>query len=318
MPLAFISHAVEDEALAARIARDLAASGIDCFFAPWEIRAGESIRQRIDDGIGACTHFVVLMTPSSIDKNWVNAEIDAGFDRQTAGRCRIIVLRAGIALDQLPPLLRPQLSPSVDDYDAAMPSLISGVWGVTVRPPLVPTPSFISQAIAPRSGLSIGAGLLVQFLVANTATARAMDPQVSVGELRMVVNLPDDDLIEIVDELESRDHVSVSRALGAGPLGFVALYPTARLFAEMDVFFMPWDPEQDAKTIASHLVSEPEGAVIVQLLVAKLGWTPRRMNPATTRLVVLGAADPSNSIDPDFEHQSLRRNAATRRLLRDQ
>ncbi len=67
-PRAFLCHASEDKRLARRLATDLQAAGIDTFFDEWSIAPGQSIRQRIEEGLEGCTHFVVLLTESSISK----------------------------------------------------------------------------------------------------------------------------------------------------------------------------------------------------------------------------------------------------------
>lgn len=78
-PIAFLAHASEDKDLARRIVISLADSGISTFFDKWEIRTGDSIRQKIDQGLSNCRHFLVLLTENSIAKPWVNAEIDGAF-----------------------------------------------------------------------------------------------------------------------------------------------------------------------------------------------------------------------------------------------
>jgi hypothetical protein len=77
-PKVSLSFAFEDQALAGRIARTLQSNGIDTWWAEWCLGPGDSIRQRIDEGLGNCTYFVVLLTPASVAKPWVAAEMDAG------------------------------------------------------------------------------------------------------------------------------------------------------------------------------------------------------------------------------------------------
>ena len=57
-PVAFLCHGSEDKATVRRLAEDLLAAGIDVFFDEWEIRSGDSLRRKIDDGLGRCTHFI--------------------------------------------------------------------------------------------------------------------------------------------------------------------------------------------------------------------------------------------------------------------
>jgi hypothetical protein len=80
-PRVFLSYAFEDKQLAERIAHTLQAQGIDTWWAGWCMAAGDSLRQKIDQGLAGCTHFVVLLTRTSIEKPWVKQEMDAGLVR---------------------------------------------------------------------------------------------------------------------------------------------------------------------------------------------------------------------------------------------
>ncbi len=314
--LVFLCHATEDKSTVERLARALMASGINTFFDSWEIRAGDSLRRKIDEGIGSCTHFIVVLSPVSIQKPWVNAELDAGFVAHLADRVRLIPLRLGLAPHQLPPLLSGRFSPALDDFDSAVSSLISDILGVTQRPPLGTVPSFATHAIHSEAGLSILAGRIAAFLIQTSKRGRSADPQLDVDDLRAIAEVPDDDIAEAVDELESRGWVTPTRALVAGPLGFVRLLPTARLFSDLDAMLMPWNPREDARTVAAAIVNSNGGSMVIQLLAHQLGWTPRRMNPAVTLLVEDGVMDNSNSHDAEFEYYSLHKNISTRRFLR--
>src|ERR1700730_3557674 len=102
-PVAFLSHASEDKELARRIAISLQSAGIPTFLDEWDIRAGDSIRQEIEQGLLICTHFVVLLTEHSIVKPWVNAEIDGAFMQKMEGRTQIIPLRFNLPHSALSP-----------------------------------------------------------------------------------------------------------------------------------------------------------------------------------------------------------------------
>jgi hypothetical protein len=90
-PYAFICHASEDKSVAERMATDLRAAGIEAFFDKWEMRSGDSLRQKIDEGLGRCTHFIALLSRPYLrlgrDDSHVNL-IDVS--RLPAGRSRQI------------------------------------------------------------------------------------------------------------------------------------------------------------------------------------------------------------------------------------
>ena len=112
-PTAFLSFAYEDFALAEAVAKALMSSGIDTWWAEWEIKAGDSLRQKIDSGLQGCTHFIALLTPRSLPKPWVQQELDAGLIRKLNNGVKLIALRSELSVDQLPPLLQGLNSPSV-------------------------------------------------------------------------------------------------------------------------------------------------------------------------------------------------------------
>src|SRR5438105_6103332 len=105
-PIAFLAHASEDKVLARRIAISLTDNGIPTFFDEWEIRTGDSIRQKIDQGLWNCTHFLVLLTENSIVKPWVNAEIDGAFAQKMEGLCELLPIRFNLPHHRLPPTLK--------------------------------------------------------------------------------------------------------------------------------------------------------------------------------------------------------------------
>lgn len=283
MPSAFLCHASEDKQTVELLARHLMASGIDTFFDKWEIRSGDTIRQRIDAGIEGCTHFVAVLSPTSLGKQWVNAELDAGFVARLANRVRFIPLRLGLGPEQLPPLFSGLRSPSLDEFDSASRELVADILGITERPPVGATPPFATRVLPEDSGLSPLAGRIAAHLVQASETARDSDPQLGVDDLRTLAgDANDEDIAEAVDELDSFGLVHATKVLGAGELGFIRIMPKPQLFAALDGLLMPWNPEEDARTVAATLLNTDSGYMATQLLAQQLGWTPRRMNPAIT------------------------------------
>ena len=65
VPRVFLSYASENKELAGQVANTLMKNRIETWWDEWEIRPGDSIRQKIDEGIGDCTHFLVLLTSQS-------------------------------------------------------------------------------------------------------------------------------------------------------------------------------------------------------------------------------------------------------------
>jgi len=97
-------------------------------------RAGDSLRQRIDEGLGACTHFLVLLTPTSISKPWVNQEMDAGLMQKLQAKARFLPVRKDLPHTSLPPLLQGMYSPELRDFDKDMTRLVLDIHEVSRKP----------------------------------------------------------------------------------------------------------------------------------------------------------------------------------------
>jgi TIR domain len=314
-PHAFLSHASEDGVLAVRLAKDLLASGIDTFLDVWDITAGDSLRQRIDAGLGTCTHFLVLLTPISISKSWVRAEIDAAFVQKVLGRCKVIPMRCNLSPSDLPPLLGALYSPSLDDYGVAVPSLIADLYGVSQKPAIGLPPAFIKPALPAETGLTPATRSIVVCLIQGSQHGLEDDPLLSIHELQQGTGLPEESLVDAAFELEERGLVRLRRHLNVSPAGFDLVRPTASLFVAFDQFAMTWRPEEDALQIAVRLVSSSEGA-LVHTLSKDLCWSPRRINPAITYLEGQDLVQVSEMTSHPYARHCIFPNERTRRWVK--
>ncbi len=315
VPVAFLCHGSEDKDLARQLATDLRSRGIDVFFDEWEIGPGDSIRQKIDGGLGRCTHFLALLTATSLTKAWVNAEIDAGFVRKVEGSAMFIPLRAGLAPNQLPPLLRGLHSPTIDDYSVSLPRLVSALHGISLRPLLGPPPAPLVNHTR-WGNLSPAGEAIVRLMVEHSQRGRKMDPQISPDYLHQA-GLSDYDIQDAVDELETRTLIGRLSGLGCGDLGFFAIYPEEELFIRFDKLMHPWDASQDALRLATDLVNGDDEFLDIPKIAAAYGWSPRRMNPALAFLDSRSLGQGLRAIDRDYSVVALRRTPATRRFVRD-
>jgi hypothetical protein len=141
----YLAHASEDhETLAKPLAESLMANGIEVWFDEWEIRTGDSLRRKMEEGLAICTHFVVLLTPNSLHKPWVETEIDAGFIRSVGGASRFMGLRTGIGVDDLSPFLRTLRCPEVHlGQVSEVENLIADIHGVSRKPQRGDAPRYV-------------------------------------------------------------------------------------------------------------------------------------------------------------------------------
>ena len=100
----FLSYATDDKEIARRIVDKLHEQGVRVWFDTFELRPGDSIAKAIDDAISASDYLVVLLSPSSVNSVWVQAELAAAFSRDLASR-DITLLPVLIADCEIPLLL---------------------------------------------------------------------------------------------------------------------------------------------------------------------------------------------------------------------
>ncbi len=266
-PKAFLSYSFDDRDLAKSIANALMANGIDTWWAEWEIRAGDSLRQLIDEGLSGCSHFIVLMTPGSIQKPWVRQEMDAGLVRRIDGQAKFLPLRSGLPTKDLPPLLSGMLSPEIgDDFVASIRNLVNDIHDVGRKPPLGPAPAATQL---PDTGYSKTATGIAQIFVEATQDATFADPQQSIDELAEMLDASREDIIDALYEL--RDFVKETHD---------QVLPLPDLFSEFDGHFKEWSPETDALRLAADMLNDPNFPYHPAVIAAHYGWEPRRLNPA--------------------------------------
>ncbi|MBN1461944.1 MAG: toll/interleukin-1 receptor domain-containing protein [Armatimonadetes bacterium] len=83
----FVSYAGEDrEEVARPLAEELEARGLVVWFDSWELRVGDSLRRRIDEGLARARYGVVIISPHFLRKEWPQRELDGLMVREVKGR----------------------------------------------------------------------------------------------------------------------------------------------------------------------------------------------------------------------------------------
>ena len=317
-PHAFLCHASEDKEIARPLAEELQRNGVDTFYDKWEIGPGDSLRQKVEEGIGDCTHFIVLLTPISIEKPWVQAEIDAGFVRNLEGQCKFIPLRCGLDVDSLSPLLKGKHSPALDGShdESNIKKLIDSIYGISDKPPLGEPPQVIQESSGGALGLSPATEAIVRIMIEGSENGMADGQMLPLGQVKEATGLEDDDIIDAIEELERQGYVEVVYTQSIDPLDGEHVWAKDSLFATFDKYFKLWNPENDALQIAADLVNGKDGTV--QAMAQEYNWPPRRMNPAVSYLIEndFVGSSPELGSHPWVNHW-LYKTPSTRRFVRD-
>ena len=284
-PRAFLSYTSEDHVLAERIATELGKRGIDPWWAQWEIRAGDSIVQKVNEGLGDCTHFIVLLTSRSIDKPWVNAEMDAGFIRRLEARVQFIPLRWNLSVEQLTPLLRTLYSPEITDasFDDDVAQLSSDIHGVTRKPAIGSAPTVLGHPVTLYSPAAMA---VADYFCRETKHAATLDPVVTLGDLSVAVDLSLEDTVDALHEV--RAFIKENQTLG--PRDGHIVWPRPAFWPEFDPYFQynRDDPVRDASVIAARMINDQMFPTRLSEIAEILEWRPRRINPAAAYLMDRG------------------------------
>lgn len=99
----FISHASEDkESIARPLYNALIARGITVWFDEAAIKIGDSLRRKIDEGLSKCKYGVVILSPTFLEKEWPQRELDGLVARETAsGKKAVLPIWHGLDRDKL-------------------------------------------------------------------------------------------------------------------------------------------------------------------------------------------------------------------------
>lgn len=166
-----------------------------------------------------------------------------------------------------------------------------------------------------RRGLSVHADAMAELLVRGSHHGQDMDPQISPDEVLASTGLTVDDIAEAADELERAGLVRLHKFADGNPFGFYTATPLGGLFEVYDPVFDIGDPLADAKVVGQLLFDTDGRSAAPEDLAERLGWAPRRMNPAVWSLTCRGLADGSNAMGSGFDCVWLSAKPGLRRFL---
>jgi hypothetical protein len=109
----FLSHATVDKWLATTLCERIEAAGATTFRDDRDIDGGDDIPDAIRDAIDESDEMVVLLTPASVNRPWVQTEVGAAWQR----RARIVVIRQYVEIDSIPAMLRSKKGIDLNDLE---------------------------------------------------------------------------------------------------------------------------------------------------------------------------------------------------------
>ena len=105
-PRVFVCHNSEDKLTAEKIAIEIIKAGHEAFFDKWDIRPGDSLIEKISEGISDSSYLLVVLSRNSVKSNWVKRELEIALSRQIADKA-IKVIPCLLEDCEIPVFLQP-------------------------------------------------------------------------------------------------------------------------------------------------------------------------------------------------------------------
>lgn len=87
----FLSHSSKDKPFARRLGNDLRLYGANVWIDEAEIKVGDSLIEKITEGIAAMDYLIVLLSKASVSSEWVRREVNIALTKEIKGK-RVVVL----------------------------------------------------------------------------------------------------------------------------------------------------------------------------------------------------------------------------------
>jgi hypothetical protein len=283
--IAFLSYAHEDKDFAERIAVELQKAGIDVWIDRWEIKAGDSLIEKIFvDGLSNCDIFLILLSGASVRSKWVREELDSAMIKKIEGITRIIPLFKEKCV--VPPQLRALLWVDLSaGFDAGIRQVVKSIYDVSEKPPLGKIPEYITELKNSVGGLSQLASTVGSILLNRQDDQLDFEKGYTGEEIqRSAPMLRAEEINDAVDELEEYGLVSTIKDVNATPYTFGYVEPTYAIFLHFKDEGLDYNPFEDIKTVASSVAASNSGQIRGNVIQELTKLQPVRINRAVAYL----------------------------------
>lgn len=104
----FLSHSHSDKLFVRKLASDLKKFGVKVWIDEAEIKLGDSLIEKIREGIDKMEYLAVILSPDSVKSEWVKKEVDVAMNQEIEGR-KVKVLPLIIKNCRIPGFLKGKL-----------------------------------------------------------------------------------------------------------------------------------------------------------------------------------------------------------------
>jgi hypothetical protein len=125
IPTVFLCHSSSDKPFVEELALDLRKLGLGVWFDKWEIRVGDLIIDKIEEGLGDNDYLAIILSPDAVNSPWVKRELNAATMMELEER-RVIVLPILYQKCDIPLLIRDKLYADFTiSYEDGLRSLVA-------------------------------------------------------------------------------------------------------------------------------------------------------------------------------------------------
>jgi len=101
----FLSHSSNDNAFVEKLYEDLTREDIDVWFDKWEIKVGDSIIRKIEEGLKNNDYLIIVLSENSVKSEWVRRELSVGLMKEIEEKS-VVVLPILLEDCEIPMLLK--------------------------------------------------------------------------------------------------------------------------------------------------------------------------------------------------------------------
>jgi predicted nucleotide-binding protein len=123
----FVSHATADKWIAKTLCEKIETTGATTFRDDRDIHGGDDIPDEIRRQIRKSKEIVVVLTPESINRQWVILEVGAAWG--WSKRMRIIIFMCHVSVDPIPDMIKNKKAMSLNEIDSYLSELAHRVRG---------------------------------------------------------------------------------------------------------------------------------------------------------------------------------------------
>ncbi len=134
MKSVFLCHSSKDKPFVRRLSKDLEFQGLRVWLDENEIAAGNSLSKTIEAGLENCDYVIVALSKASIESNWVQRELRAGYSLEIE-RGENIIIPVLLENSRIPLFLRDKKYADFSvNYEDGLATVFTAFFGHNISP----------------------------------------------------------------------------------------------------------------------------------------------------------------------------------------